>query len=810
MSKDTYNKYHIDPKNFSDIPDLFGSENVSKVIKLDECQSKVLNKTEKKIIVSNNKNIENQNNNIDIKMPSDVNLTNDISKNIGKTHNYVEIKPVKNIIEPSKEQSIIIKKAKTCNIIVNAVAGSGKTTTGLFIAKKYPKEKILLLVYNKKLKIETRKRVKQENINNIKIHSFHSFVYAFYEKCTRDCDMDRVIEKDLNPRQRINFDIIIIDEIQDMTPSLYDLVLKLDRDNINQKCRYIRFGDPKQQIYEKMFNSNSKYLTDIINPFDHNETDICNLTISYRLTPELANFVNISLLGEEIIVPGNKSQGIKPLLVETNIFESSKIIIENIKKFINDGFKAEDIFILAPTIRPGENSPITYIMNDLTEIYKNNGDTPLYCPMNDDENIDDEIMKNKIVFCSFHQSKGLERKIVFVLGFDNSYFRYYGKDLKQNICPNILYVATTRSMLHLILIKHKINPHMQFINVASLQETCNIDGVISTSKSKITTGERKKNISVTELIRFLDRETIKQCLGKIKKETINKCEENIDIVGVSQQKDLKESVSSLNGIAIHIYYQIKTGTFDNKQYIKWCQSIIDTNPSVNTWLKDIIKTDNSLVEISDILIAANIIQSYMSNGRLFKLAQINNYNWMTEKQLKSLYERMYEMFKQYDQNMKHEVELTSSTKLEGIKDPIIIRGFADIISDKEIWEIKYTEEIEEKYIIQLAIYMYLISKNKEIFSNGLVDKNSYVYNVRTNEIIQLECSEKELYEIINILLKKYYDSDISKNKIIMDQKTNIYAKKDIKCPKILIMGKRKGKLCGRTTYGEKYCHNHSK
>jgi len=780
MSKDNYDKYHIDPKNFSDIPDLFISKNIS-----------------------NGDKIEEKNNNIDIKTSDEVNLTNDISKYIEKTH--FEIQPIKNIIEPSKEQSIIIKKAKTCNIIVNAVAGSGKTTTGLFIAKEYQKEKILLLVYNKKLKIETRKRVKQENINNIKIHSFHSFVYAFYEKCTRDRDIEIVIKNELNPKQKINFDIIIIDEIQDMSPLLYDLVLKLDRDNINKKCRYIRFGDPKQQIYERLLKSNSKYLTDIIHPFDKHETERCNLTISYRLTPELANFVNTSLLGEEIIVPGNKSQDIKPLLVETNIYKSSVIIINNIKKFINEGFRAEDIFILAPTIKPRENSPITYIMNDLTEVYKYNGETPLYCPMNDDEKIDDEIMKNKIVFCSFHQSKGLERKIVFVLGFDNSYFKYYGKDLKQNICPNILYVATTRSMLHLILIKNKKNPHMQFINVSSLQKTCNVDGFLSMAKSKILPGERKKDISVTEMIRFLDRETINKCLGNLKKEIINECEENIDIIGISQQKNLKESVSSLNGIAIHIYYQIKTGTFDNKQYKRMCQSLVDINPSAKTWLKDIIKNNNSLEQIEDILVAANIMQAYMSEGRLFKLAQINNYNWMTEKQLNSIYERMHIMFKHYDQNMKHEVELRYSTKLEGIKDPITIRGFADIISDKEVWEIKYTEEIEDTYIIQLAIYMYLISKNKEIFSNVLVDKNSYIYNVRTNEIIQIICSEKELDEIINILLKKYYGLDIP------EQKTNIYTKKEIKCSKILIMGKRKGKLCGRNTYGdEKYCHNHSK
>jgi superfamily I DNA/RNA helicase len=44
----------------------------------------------------------------------------------------------------------------------------------------------------------------------------------------------------------------------------------------------------------------------------------------------------------------------------------------------------------------------------------------------------------KVLFSSFHSSKGLERKVVVIFNFDDSYFKYYAKEKPVNICPNLL------------------------------------------------------------------------------------------------------------------------------------------------------------------------------------------------------------------------------------------------------------------------------------------------------------------------------------------------------------------------------------
>lgn len=47
---------------------------------------------------------------------------------------------------------------------------------------------------------------------------------------------------------------------------------------------------------------------------------------------------------------------------------------------------------------------------------------------------------------TFHQAKGLERKIVIVLGFDDSYNKYFNRsNINNNEIANPVYVAVSRA-----------------------------------------------------------------------------------------------------------------------------------------------------------------------------------------------------------------------------------------------------------------------------------------------------------------------------------------------------------------------------
>ena len=75
----------------------------------------------------------------------------------------------------------------------------------------------------------------------------------------------------------------------------------------------------------------------------------------------------------------------------------------------------------------------------------------------DHEYSDEGSVDDKILITNFHKAKGLERKLVLVLGFDSSYFEYYNKQTseedRQHI-TNPLYVVLTRASERLILLHH--------------------------------------------------------------------------------------------------------------------------------------------------------------------------------------------------------------------------------------------------------------------------------------------------------------------------------------------------------------------
>lgn len=79
-------------------------------------------------------------------------------------------------MELTKQQYDIINS--TGNIKINAVAGSGKTTTIIEYAKTRPKNsKILYLAFNKSVKLEAIKKFKEKGISNVKVETAHSLAY---------------------------------------------------------------------------------------------------------------------------------------------------------------------------------------------------------------------------------------------------------------------------------------------------------------------------------------------------------------------------------------------------------------------------------------------------------------------------------------------------------------------------------------------------------------------------------------------------------------------------------------------------------
>ncbi len=120
----------------------------------------------------------------------------------------------------SDEQSLVydyIKSGK--NVIVDAVAGSGKSTTVLGIAKLMPNKKFLQVTYNSMLRYEIKTKVESLGLKNLEVHTYHSLaVKYFHSSAYTDSGIRYILKQNISPRIHIpKKDIIVIDETQDMT-----------------------------------------------------------------------------------------------------------------------------------------------------------------------------------------------------------------------------------------------------------------------------------------------------------------------------------------------------------------------------------------------------------------------------------------------------------------------------------------------------------------------------------------------------------------------------------------------------------------
>jgi superfamily I DNA/RNA helicase len=82
----------------------------------------------------------------------------------------------------TREQVAIVNS--TGNIKINAVAGSGKTTTLIEYARARPGMKILYLAFNRAVKLEAEKKFAEKGVSNVRIETAHSLAFSRVVKGT--------------------------------------------------------------------------------------------------------------------------------------------------------------------------------------------------------------------------------------------------------------------------------------------------------------------------------------------------------------------------------------------------------------------------------------------------------------------------------------------------------------------------------------------------------------------------------------------------------------------------------------------------
>jgi hypothetical protein len=671
-------------------------------------------------------------------------------------------------LSPSEEQKIIIDAINLdMNISVDAVAGSGKTTTLIFIAKAFPQKKILQITYNKQLKFEVRNRALKEGVDsNLKIHTYHSLaVRYYYEKANVDQGIIKILKDSMKIRKRDRYDIIVIDESQDMTPLFYELVQKFLSDINFSESGLIIMGDRYQGIYD-FKNADTRFLT-LSDKIYSGKFINLPLKESYRVTKNIASFVNNVMLGYERI-KSNKESNYKVIYCKLNIFSIHCKMVQWIQDFLNKGFKPDDIFILAPTIKASDN-PVKRLENELVK-----EGLAVYYSRNDDDGLDEEIIKNKIVFTTFHQSKGRERKIVIIYGFDNSYFKYFKRTSDPNICPSELYVATTRAKEILILIDHELEQPLPFLRLDYNQmKMCNYINFVGTNRqinggiNKVNGNEKYHNISITELVRYISEDTMKYLIplvDDIFEELDSIKSKNIVEIPTSIRMDsgLTEDISNLNGLVIPQLYEqtIKKDNLLDKLFLK--KNSITNNALIIDKINVVKELQLQGKNTEAMLLLGNIYIAYYENIHS-KLKQTLKYDWLKEDDLKICFRNLARYIKVEPE---FEIELGDRVDTKGLfyryvtnnYGVIDIKGRADCIDSESLFEFKCVTSLQIEHQLQLICYAWLWMKTL-----GINDKMKrfILLNIRTGESKVMEYKDYEVETIMSLLFENKFSEKIT-------------------------------------------------
>lgn len=707
----------------------------------------------------------------------------------------------------SDEQKEIIEAIKKNNVVVDSVAGSGKTTTALYIAKNLPEEKILLLTYNRKLRLETEKKCKELLITNMEVYTYHAFCVRYFNgRCCKDGGIrtylnanqgnfpeeynkllntdnenvelneeesivkkfnesssnefllnsesssasfnessfnddshlrssgfdddeyvDEHIAKTINNKYKENklskkivkektapkqpkgvnysnkYDVIIIDEAQDITPLYYRLIRYiLDKNENKSNVRLCIIGDRFQSIF-KFNEADERFIIYAKNIFKINDIPFVELKLSttYRCTKPMIDFVNACVLNENRLKASvdnlkstapNKTKRVRYCILNTFVRGCFKgtttfIILAYLKMY-----KPEDIFILAPSVK-SDKSPVKQLANSLS-----NMKISLYVSKNDEEKIDEDIIKGKLVITTFHQAKGLERKFVFIFGFDDTYFTYYDKGCNKHLCPNTVYVAITRATEELVIFHHRDNPFFRFINIPNLLKVCSVDGFNTlTHKVPLSEGLVEKNdVSVSDLLNYIPSIVVNGALKFINVEEVKPSSATIKLTKKVENTitSMKETVADINGIFIPAYYEfISKGKMSIIEYIKKqtkrrLESKQNKLKNINDEIFERMKTTyidlkrNGIANIEELLKSNKILTTEqekhamktienllfittvfnaIKEGFNFKLNQLGNFNWLNVDSITDCITRMRQHISKY---AKYEVMIYAGAEYE--------------------------------------------------------------------------------------------------------------------------------------------------
>nr|WP_233750257.1 AAA family ATPase [Mycoplasmopsis agalactiae] len=570
----------------------------------------------------------------------------------------------KNLTSEQQRMIDLVREGK--NVLVDACIGSGKTTAIQVLCNELSiTKKILYLTYNKLLKLDAKNKIKNKNVVRT---NYHGFAYGILKrnniKTSGNDAIKDYIETDIVPG---NYDILVLDEYQDINTEISDLLTRIKEHNPN--IQIVAVGDMDQKIYDSTTLKADEFISNFLVNYEK-----ISFTQSFRMPKEHG-----AMLGRV----WNKN------IVGVN--ENCEIEYKN----------KDEIIQFLSTQKPGDilclgsrKGLITEVLNELENNYpeKFNKKT-VYASIRDEEKTV-EPKKDSAIFTTFDSSKGLERPICVV--FDWSYW-YYGWRLKQydtnpTIIKNIFAVAASRGKRKIIF----FNEYDDLLNERDLKNGSTIEEQPVRLYRISDMFDHKFREHLTDVYNCLEVDLI-----DIRDNSTINIKQNDYLIDLSPCIGIYQEASYFNSYNIkkEIEFQLIKGS-------KWEE----------IYKKDFVVQRDTVNDLILFLTA-------METNQIRYIKQVVT-DFVNEHEKKLIHNRISTMLGR-NEIVQEGCGLVFRNHLNNYE--MRIFGLADVVKDDTVYELKFVSELSQNNFLQTAMYMFALNLDNGILWNV---KNNIAYNIK--------------------------------------------------------------------------------
>lgn len=550
---------------------------------------------------------------------------------------------VNNLTDEQKE--LLIQTKNGNNVLVDACIGSGKTTAIQVLCNVFGNSKILYLTYNKLLKIDAKQKIRNRNVT---VTNYHGFAYMCLARMGVRAGISDLIQSFNRNKPNIpNYDILVLDEYQDIEQEIADMLMHIK--NQNPDIQIVAVGDMKQKIYDKTTLQVLPFMDKFLGNYK-----ILHFTRCFRLCPELAG--KLGRIWQKQIVGVNLQCCVESMTVDEVTDFLSVQIPENILCLGSRYGAMSDVLNRLEKQNPEHfNKKTVY-----ASIRNNDG----YANINPND--------KTAIFTTYDSSKGLERKICVIFDYTEEYWttRIEQPMTEYEILRNIFCVAASRGKEHIIFVT---NPKSRNPETPLSERTLS---TVPKWKS-----QEQTIFYISEMFDFKYKENIEECYKKLIINQIPMADNReINIKSADEMIDLSPCIGIFQEAVFFDGYDID-------REISYSQAMHSDRPPLR------IREDAELEEKILYLTAYETYQDrYVTQVQTPFISQGQTYE---------ICDRLATVFR-HDENVQ---ETCAMLVKEPNSHQFFIDGKADVVKNNCVYELKFVSELQHEHFLQCACYM---------------------------------------------------------------------------------------------------------